>query len=116
MICLLELRSFEPIGTHTYAKLYLYDEDGEQHGDSVSVMYKLGHLQARAMNKCNEINEGTRGFRWEADMECNAFFTREQAIEAAKNCWREYFPQATKLVLGTRNLAGYEILKELNNV
>jgi hypothetical protein len=66
------------------------------------------------MNKCNGIDENEKRFRWEAGMESDAFFTREMAIEAAKKTWRQVYPTALRLCIGTRDLAGYEIIEEID--
>lgn len=115
MICILELRSFAPVGIHWYGKLYLYDKEDYQCGDSVSLTYKLGILQARAMNKCNGIDTNYSLSGWQAGMECNAFFTKELVIDVAKRTWRKAFPTATRLCLGERHLAGYKILEKIED-
>ncbi len=109
MICVVEVRTFGV--THFYGSLHLYDGDVEE-GKSHTLTYKLGVLQARAMNKAQGIVPG-QTFLWEPGAECNAFFTEQAVLDAAKEAWRRVFPKAKKLVRGKRHLAGYDLVEVL---
>lgn len=107
---MLEVRTFKV--THYYGSLHLFDED-EERGKSHVLTYCLGILQARAMNRCHGIAEDSKTFLWLPGAECNAFFSEKSVIDTAKEKWRSVFPKAAKLVRGRRNLAGYDLVSEI---
>lgn len=111
MICVLDVRTFGV--THFYGSLHLYEGD-EERGRSHTLTYKLGILQARAMNRAQGIVPGAKTFTWEPGAECNAFFTEQAVIDAAKKDWKRVFPKAEKLVRGKRHLAGYDLVGDLS--
>jgi len=110
LICVLEVRTFQV--THFYGSLHLFDGD-EELGRSHTLTYALGILQARAMNRAHGIAEDSKTFLWSPGAECNAFFSEQAVVDAAKEVWKAVFPAAVKLVRGKRSLAGYELVREL---
>lgn len=107
---MLEVRTFKV--THYYGSLHLFEED-EERAKSHVLTYRLGILQARAMNRCHGIADDSKTFMWLPGAECNAFFSEKSVIDTAKETWRSVFPKAVKLVRGRRNLAGYDLVDEI---
>ncbi len=107
---MLEVRTFKV--THFYGSLHLFDGDEEREKSHV-LTYRLGILQARAMNRCHGIAEDSKTFMWTPGAECNAFFSEKSVVDTAKEKWRVVFPKAVKLVRGRLHLAGYDLVDEI---
>jgi len=109
-ICILEIRTFAgrvPGASHYFGSLYHESLYKSGKGSSFDLTYKLTILRARAMNKSQYLGEfnpewtpGDCTFEWEAGSECNAYFSEEEVIAAAREAWREKFPEAKILLVG----------------